>query len=59
MGITVSFIFCLLSGFACFWLFWKCVDWFERIYFMYTTLFVVGIILFSYLTYVLIRPEKF
>ena len=32
MGITVSFIFCLLSGFACFWLFWKCVDWFEKIY---------------------------
>ena len=31
MGITVSFIFCLLSGFACFWLFWKCVDWFETI----------------------------
>ena len=28
MGITLSFIFCLLSGFACFWLFWKCVDWF-------------------------------
>ena len=26
MGITVSFIFCLLSGFACFWLFWKCVE---------------------------------
>ena len=23
MGITVSFIFCLLSGFACFWLFWN------------------------------------
>lgn len=31
MGITVSFIFCLLSGSACFWLFWKCVDWFEKI----------------------------
>ncbi|CAG9879117.1 hypothetical protein BOVA604_2904 [Bacteroides ovatus] len=31
MGITLSFIFCLLSGFACFWLFWKCVDWFENI----------------------------
>jgi len=29
MEITLSFIFCLLSGFACFWLFWKCVDWFE------------------------------
>lgn len=31
MGITLSFIFCLLSGFVCFWLFWKCVDWFENI----------------------------
>ena len=31
MGITLSFIFCLLSGFACFWLFWKCIDWFENI----------------------------
>jgi len=31
MGITLSFIFCLLSGFACFWLFGKCVDWFENI----------------------------
>ena len=31
MGITISFIFCLLSGFACFWLFWKCIDWFENI----------------------------
>ena len=26
-----SINFCLLSGFACFWLFWKCVDWFENI----------------------------
>lgn len=31
MGITISFIFCLLSGLAAFWLFWKCVDWFEKI----------------------------
>ncbi|MCD8183201.1 MAG: hypothetical protein LUE99_09040 [Bacteroides sp.] len=31
MGITISFIFCLLSGFLAFWLFWKCVDWFEKI----------------------------
>ena len=49
MGITLSFIFCLFSGFACFWLFWKCVDW----------LFVIGIAIFGYLMYVLIRPEKF
>ena len=31
MGVTVSFIFCLASGLLCFWLFWKCVDWFENI----------------------------
>ncbi len=31
MGITVSFIFCLLSGLAAFWLFWKCVEWFDQI----------------------------
>ena len=30
MGI-ISFIFCLLSGLLAFWLFWKCVDWFEKI----------------------------
>ena len=62
MGITLSFIFCLLSGFACFWLFWKCVDWFfkekgELI--MYTALFVLGIAIFGYLMYVLVKPEKF
>ncbi|WP_087943576.1 K(+)-transporting ATPase subunit F [Bacteroides fluxus] len=26
---------------------------------MYTVLFVLGIVMFGYLTYVLIRPEKF
>ena len=26
MGITVSFIFCLLSGFACFWLYEYFID---------------------------------
>lgn len=31
MEVTVSFIACMLSGIACFWLFWKCVDWFEGI----------------------------
>ena len=30
MGLTISFIFCLLSGLFAFWLFWKCVDWFEK-----------------------------
>ena len=29
--ITVGFIICLLSGFACFWAFFKCIDWFEKI----------------------------
>ena len=30
MGTTISFILCLLSGLFAFWLFWKCVDWFEK-----------------------------
>ena len=49
MEITLSFIFCLLSGFACFWLF----------LIMYTVLFVLGIAIFGYLMYVLVKPEKF
>lgn len=28
---TFGFLVCLLSGFACFWLFYKCIDWFEKI----------------------------
>ena len=31
MGITISFIFCLASELLAFGLFWKCVDWFEKI----------------------------
>ena len=31
MGLTISFIFCLLSGLFAFWLFWECVGWFEKI----------------------------
>lgn len=31
MGITISFIFCLASGLLASVLFWKCVDWFEKI----------------------------
>lgn len=27
---TFDFLICLLSGLACFWLFFKCVDWFEK-----------------------------
>lgn len=27
----LGFIICLVSGFACFWLFFKCIDWFEKI----------------------------
>ena len=28
---TISFAICLLSGIGCFWLFFKCIDWFEKI----------------------------
>ncbi len=31
MGITVSFVLCLFSGLVAFWLFWKCVEWFDQI----------------------------
>ena len=28
---TISFILMCLAGVACFWLFYKCMDWFEKI----------------------------
>ena len=28
---SFGFFFFFLIGFLCFWLFWKCVDWFEKI----------------------------
>lgn len=28
---TIGFAICLLSGLSCFWLFFKCIDWFEKI----------------------------
>lgn len=31
MGLTLSFIICFGGTLAAFWLFWKCVDWFENI----------------------------
>lgn len=27
---SIGFLICLISGIACFWLFWKCIDWFEN-----------------------------
>ena len=45
MGITLSFILRIFRK--------------RRIRIMYTILFVIGIAIFGYLMYVLIRPEKF
>lgn len=28
---VLGFMVCLLSGIVCFWLFFKCIDWFEKI----------------------------
>ena len=28
---SIGFVVCTLSGIACFWLFFKCIDWFEKI----------------------------
>ena len=38
---ALGFGVCILSGIACFWLFYKCI------------------IMFGYLMYVLVKPEKF
>lgn len=27
----IDFCICLLSGIGCFWMFYKCIDWFEKI----------------------------
>ena len=29
---TLSFLFLCATGVACYWFFFKCVDWFEKIY---------------------------
>ena len=26
---VIGFLICLLSGILCFWLFYKCIDWFD------------------------------
>ena len=71
---ALGFGVCILSGIACFWLFYKCIDWFEilnilynnyfknlikRRFNMYTALFIISVIMFGYLMYVLVKPEKF
>ena len=62
---TIGFAVCMLIGIGCFWLFGKCIDWFENSKskkeerFMYTVLFIVSLIMFGYLMYVLVKPEKF
>lgn len=28
---SMGFVICLLSGLGCFWLFYKCINWFENI----------------------------
>lgn len=29
--VSIGFLACMLSGIGCFWLFNKCIDWFEKI----------------------------
>lgn len=28
---SIGFLVCILSGAGCFWFFYKCIDWFEKI----------------------------
>ncbi len=29
--LSIGFVICILLGVACFWIFMKCIDWFENI----------------------------
>ena len=53
---VLSFIFLCLTGVVCYWFFFKCIDWFEK---MFTVLFIFSVVMFGYMMYVLVRPEKF
>lgn len=62
MESLLGFIFCLLSGIFCFWLFSNASTGLKNLKLclsMYTLLFVISLIVFGYLMYVLIKPEKF
>ena len=58
-----TMILCILLcalGVLCYWLYFKCVDWFEKIWtIMFIGLLILSIIVFIYLMYVLVKPEKF
>ena len=60
MNAIVLFILLCALGALCYWFYFKCVDWFEKIYWkMFTGLLILSIIGFIYLMYVLVKPEKF
>ena len=48
----------LIAGLICFWLFFKSIDFFEK-YKTMTALFILAILVFVYICYVLVKPEKF
>ena len=60
MNAIVLFILLCALGALCYWFYFKCVDWFEKILWkMFTGLLILSIIGFIYLMYVLVKPEKF
>ena len=60
MNAIVLFILLCALGALCYWFYFKCVDWFEKIKWkMFTGLLILSIIGFIYLMYVLVKPEKF
>ena len=60
MNAIVLFILLCALGALCYWFYFKCVDWFEKIQWkMFTGLLILSIIGFIYLMYVLVKPEKF
>ena len=58
-GIVLFLALCAL-GALCYWFYYKCVDWFEKIgWKMFTGLLILSVAGFVYLMYVLVKPEKF
>ena len=60
MNEIMLFLLLCALGALCYGFYFKCVDWFEKIWcLMFTSLLILSILGFVYLMYVLVKPEKF
>ena len=60
MNEIMQFLLLCALGALCYGFYFKCVDWFEKIWRpMFASLLILSILGFVYLMYVLVKPEKF